>query len=299
MAWVVPAPDKYAQITETLLKRLLLISTILLILTGCSGGSDSVSSLDGVPIAFEKTGQGDVTLVLVHGWCCDKTYWREQVPALSDSFTVVTVDLAGHGASGLGRTDYTMPAFGSDVAAVVAALDLHNVYLIGHSMGGSVVVEAARLLQDRVVGIIGIDTLQETGGLYSQEQVDGFVKTMAADFPAQLTQMVTGMFPSDADTALVRLVTSDMASEPAEIGVSALKNYLLHDLRPTLNRLKVPVWCLNANMYPINFEGWKFYQPGYTAVVMQDVGHFLFLERPTEFNEELFKLIRRMQSHQP
>lgn len=279
------------------MKRLLLISTILLVLTGCSGGSDSVSSLDGVPIAFEKSGQGDVTLVLVHGWCCDQSYWREQVPALSDSFNIVTLDLAGHGKSGLGRTDYTMPAFGADVAAVVAALDLHNVYLIGHSMGGAVIVEAARLLPDRVIGLIGIDTLQETGGIYTPEQVDGYVQNMKADFTVRLTEMVSGMFPANADTALVRLVSSDMASAPPEVALSALSNYLLVDLRPTLNQLKVPLWCLNSNQYPINFQGWKFYQPGYTAVVMQDVGHFLFLESPTKFNEELVTLIGRMQRH--
>jgi pimeloyl-ACP methyl ester carboxylesterase len=281
---------------ENFLKQFTLVAALLLLLAGCSG-SDSVSSIDGVPIAFEKTGQGDVTLVLVHGWCCDQSYWREQVPALSDSFTVVTLDLAGHGASGLGRTDYTMPAFGADVAAVVAALDLHNVYLIGHSMGGAVIVEAARLLPDRVIGMIGIDTLQEPVGLYTPEQIEGYAQAMQADFKVRLTAMVTSMFPATADTVLVRTVTSDMASAPPEVAISALKNYLLHDLRPTLNQLKVPLWCLNSNQYPINFQGWKFYQPGYTAVLMQDVGHFLFLESPTEFNAELVKLIGRMQQH--
>ncbi len=276
---------------------MLLIPAILLLLAGCGGGSDSVSSLDGVPIAFEKTGEGDVTLVLVHGWCCDKSYWREQVPALADSFTVVTLDLAGHGDSGLARTDYTMPAFGADVAAVVAALDLHNVYLIGHSMGGAVIVEAARLLPDRVIGLIGIDTLQETNSLYTEEQIDGYTQGMQADFSGRMKEMVTGMFPANADTALVRLVSSDMASAPPEVALSAFKNYLLVDMRPSLNQLKAPLWCLNANQYPINFEAWKFYKPGYTAVVMQDVGHFLFLEKPQEFNKELVKLIDRMQNH--
>jgi len=280
-------------------KKLLILPALLLLLTSCGGSGDSVSSLDGVPIAFEKSGQGDTTLVLVHGWSCDQTYWREQVAALSDSFTIVTIDLAGHGASGQTRTDYTMPAFGSDVAAVVAALDLHNVYLIGHSMGGSVIVEAARLLPERVIGLIGIDTLQEPGFNFSPQQVDGFLNIMKSDFVGETTKFVTSMFPAGSDTALVRRISTDMASAPPEVALSAMRNLLLHDLRPTLNVLKVPLWCLDSNQNPVDFQGWKFYRPGYTAVVMQDVGHFLFQERPTEFNEELVKLIGRMSRHKP
>lgn len=279
------------------MKHLILVPLLLLLLAGCGGG-DSVSSIDGVPIAFEKYGQGDITLVLVHGWSCDQTYWREQVTALADSFTIVTLDLAGHGASGLTRTDYTIPAFGADVAAVVAALDLHNVYLVGHSMGGSVIIEAARMLPDRVVGLIGIDTLQEVGYHFTPDQVNGFLQPMKNDFSGVTTQFVGSMFPAGADTALVRQISSDMASAPPEAAISAMRNLLLHDLRPTLNELSVPLWCLDSDQNPIDFQGWKFYRPGYTAVVMQGVGHFLFLERPTEFNEELLKLIGRMSLHQ-
>ena len=278
------------------MKRLVFIPVLLWLLSSCSG-SDTVSSVDGVPIAFEKTGQGGTTLVLVHGWSCDQTYWSEQVSALSDSFTIVTIDLAGHGLSGLTRTDYTMPAFGADVAAVVSALDLHNVYLVGHSMGGSVIVEAARLLPDRVVGLIGIDTLQEPSFLFTPQQVDGFLQTMKNDFEGATTQFVASMFPAGSDTALVNRVSADMAAAPAEVAISAMRNLLLHDLRPTLNVLKVPLWCLDSDQNPIDFQGWKFYQPGYTAVVMQGVGHFLFLENTTEFNEELVKLIGRMSRH--
>ncbi len=280
------------------MKRLILIPAMLLLLAGCGGGGDFVSSVDGVPIAFEKSGQGDVTLVLVHGWNCDQTYWREQVEALADSFTIVTVDLAGHGASGLSRTDYTVHAFGADVAAVVAALDLHNVYLVGHSMGGSVIIEAARMLPDRVVGLIGIDTLQEVGFNFTPEQVNGFLQSMRNDFVAVTTQFVASMFPAGSDTALVRQISSDMAAAPPEVALSAMQNLLLHDLRPTLSMLNVPLWCLDSDQNPVDFQGWKFYRPGYTAVIMQGVGHFLFLERPTEFNEELVKMIDRMASYQ-
>lgn len=278
------------------MKRLILISLGLLLLAGCSA-KDTVNSTDGVPIAFEKFGDGEITLVLVHGWCCDRTYWREQVPVLAEQFTVVTLDLAGHGDSGLGRSDYTMTSFGSDVAAVVSALDLKNVYLVGHSMSGQVVVEAARSLSGRIKGIIGIDTLREPYWNLTQEMVQGYLQPLQADFRGTTLQRIGAMFPSTADTALVGKVARDMASAPPEVGVSAMGNLLIHDIRPTLALLDVPIWCLDSNQTPINFNAWKFYQPGFTAVVIEGVGHFLFLEKPAEFNQELITLVERMEAH--
>ena len=285
---------------ERALKRFLyfpvLAALLTVLLAGCSGGQDSVSSLDGVPIAFQKIGSGDRTLVLVHGWCCDQGYWVDQVPEFSKNFTVVTLDLAGHGDSGTGRQEYTVDAFAADVAAVVSALDLHNVYLVGHSMGGPVVVEAAGLLADRVVGVIGIDTLQELGWNLPQNQIDGFMKPMEADFYGVTKKFVKTMFPAGADTALVRQVSEDMASAPAEVGISAMRHMLKHDLKPTLARLNVPIWCLDANQNPVDFQAWSIYKPGYTAILMEGVGHFLFMERPGEFNTKLLELIDRMEN---
>ena len=69
---------------------------------GAAGGSPARSA-DGVAIRFEVEGQGEPTLVLVHGWAFDRHVWDGQVPALSARHRVVTLDLAGHGESGGSR----------------------------------------------------------------------------------------------------------------------------------------------------------------------------------------------------
>jgi pimeloyl-ACP methyl ester carboxylesterase len=51
-------------------------------------------------------GHGEPALLLVHGWACDENYWHAQLDALKSRYTVVTIDLAGHGASGANRTDW-------------------------------------------------------------------------------------------------------------------------------------------------------------------------------------------------
>ena len=85
-------------------------------------------------------GRGAPALVFIHGWSCDRTYWRGQVDAFSQTFRVVAVDLADHGESGTGRQVWTIGAFGEDVAACVSKLGLQRIILIGHSMGGDVIL---------------------------------------------------------------------------------------------------------------------------------------------------------------
>jgi pimeloyl-ACP methyl ester carboxylesterase len=111
-------------------------------------------SSNGVSIRYEAHGTHGRPLVFVHCWSCDRRYWRGQVEHFGRGHRVVTVDLAGHGESGTGRAEWTMPAFGEDVVAVVEELGLEDVVLVGHSMGGDVIVEAALRLQGRVAALV-------------------------------------------------------------------------------------------------------------------------------------------------
>src|SRR6185295_11577645 len=99
-----------------------------------------------------------------------------QVEPFARRYKVVTVDLAGHGESGVGRKDWTIASFGGDVAAVVQKLGFDRVILIGHSMGGDVIAETARQLPaGRVVGMVWVDTYKQLGTPRRREQVDAFV----------------------------------------------------------------------------------------------------------------------------
>ncbi len=66
----------------------------------------------GVSVRYDRVGTGPLVL-LVHGWTCNRTFWDRQVQALRDRFTLVTVDLRGHGESSHPRTGYTSHGWGS------------------------------------------------------------------------------------------------------------------------------------------------------------------------------------------
>jgi pimeloyl-ACP methyl ester carboxylesterase len=122
---------------------------------------DHVLSFDGTPIYYEVCGEGEPALVFIHGWCCERGYWVNQLSEFAQRHKVVAVDLAGHGESGLDRKAWTIPAFGEDVVAVAEKLGLSKAILIGHSLGGSVIVEAARRMPEQVIGLVGADTFRD------------------------------------------------------------------------------------------------------------------------------------------
>src|SRR4051812_46068223 len=97
----------------------------------------SVEAPDGVKLHAELTGTGKTALVFVHGWLGSGRWWDAQRDALaSPDFTIVQVDLAGHGGSGGERTQWTIEAYAGDIEAVTAAVDAESVVLVGHSMSG-------------------------------------------------------------------------------------------------------------------------------------------------------------------
>ena len=104
---------------------------------------------DGGRIAYDDTGDGAdaragaPTLVAIPGIGDRRQSYRHLVPALvAAGFRVVTVDLRGMGESSTGWRDYSDPAVASDVVALVEALDLDDVVLLGNSLGAAAAVLA-------------------------------------------------------------------------------------------------------------------------------------------------------------
>jgi pimeloyl-ACP methyl ester carboxylesterase len=107
-----------------------------------------------------------------------------------------------------------MAAFGGDVAAVVGELGLERVILVGHSMGGDVIAEAARRLPGRIAGMIWVDVYQSLGTPRAAEQLEAIVGVLRADFAPTTGALVRGMFRPDANQDLVERVALDMSSAP-------------------------------------------------------------------------------------
>jgi pimeloyl-ACP methyl ester carboxylesterase len=194
----------------------------------------------------------------------------------------------------MGREAWTIPAFGADVAAVVDELRLQRVVFIGHSMGGEVIVEAARRSPDRVAGLIWVDAHKSLGTPRSAAEVDAMVAPMRADFRGTVRGLVSMLFGSGADSALVERVRADMASAPRRVAIPTARAALSFEseLLPTLRDLKVPIVAINADNLSTDTASLARY--GVTVAILSGCGHFLMLEDPDGFNRMLRSVVKRL-----
>ncbi|MET0842627.1 MAG: alpha/beta fold hydrolase [Mycetocola sp.] len=92
-------------------------------------------------------------LVLLHGLGEGAASWADVAPRLASRFHVVNIDLRGHGASDW-PGDYSFPLMRDDVIRVLEALNLKDVVLVGHSMGGTVAYLVSSARPDLVARLI-------------------------------------------------------------------------------------------------------------------------------------------------
>jgi len=251
---------------------------------------DNAISADGVTISYQVQGEGKPALIFVHGWCCDRSYWDAQLPHFAKKYKVVAIDLAGHGESGLERKDWTIKAYGEDVAAVVNKLNFKQVILIGHSMGGYVILEAARIIPEKVIGLVGADTLNDFEFKFTQEQIDEWFKPFHANFAEATKNLVRTMFTPNSDPALMEKIAADMSSAPPEVGLGAFEGMISfhnNDYLKVVQEVQAPLTCINSDMDPTNVEVNRRYMPSFKAKIMSGIGHFLMMEDPETFNRLL------------
>jgi 3-oxoadipate enol-lactonase len=103
-----------------------------------------------VRIDVEVSGNGDDTVVLIHGFPLSREIWNAQVRALSGHVRVVAMDLRGMGGSSVADGPYLMESLAGDVAAVLDALAVERASLVGHSLGGYVALAFARMYVERL-----------------------------------------------------------------------------------------------------------------------------------------------------
>ncbi len=108
----------------------------------------AVSTSDGGSIHYIDTAPDDrtrPTVLLCHGISGQWWVWAPVISALRGTHRVIAWDMRGHGRSTAGSDGVTIGAAARDVAELVSTLDLHDIVIAGHSMGG---MELGRFLVD-------------------------------------------------------------------------------------------------------------------------------------------------------
>lgn len=254
-------------------------------------GPRIVMSDDLVHLEYRVFGRGEPAVILVHGWCENADYWHAQFDALKSRYTVVALDLAGHGASGANRSDWSLTRYAADVATVARQIPNARLVLVGHSMGADVALAAVPRMGNRVIGVIAVDALRSVGmPPLTAGEIEAKVAPFRADFIGATRTLVSDqLFEGGADPLLVQKVAYDMSLRSPAVAVATLEKLLAFDLATVLPSVHVPVYAINSDLAPTDADRIRKSVPGFTLDVLSHSGHFLMLEAPARFNPLLMK----------
>jgi sigma-B regulation protein RsbQ len=251
-------------------------------------------------INYNITGNGDTTLLFVHGSYIDQTYWKKQVDYFSKNYKVVTFDLPGHGKSGTERKLWTTQGFAEDVITVIKELDLKNVILIGHSLGGDINLIAAIAHPENIIGFIGIDNFKNAATPlppeYQQQaaSIEQKLKTDFANTNEQYARMA--LLTKETSIVITNRVVKDYrnAYQPMAIETTPEIFKLFETEKKLLPQLKLKLYIINVDYMPTNEEPLKQYAgSGFEVLHIKGTSHYPMLENPDELNKLLELIISK------
>lgn len=106
---------------------------------------------------FQVEGEGPA-IVLIHGLSDNLLYWEPVSSALKNSYTVIRLDLRGHGQSELGRDKITLDLLTDDLKNLLDDLNIKKAHLIGFSLGGAIAMNFAVKFPDKISSLVLMST---------------------------------------------------------------------------------------------------------------------------------------------
>ncbi|MDH4246190.1 MAG: alpha/beta hydrolase [Deltaproteobacteria bacterium] len=250
-----------------------------------------------VRLHYQDEGKGR-PLVFIHGFGGGTEWWAPLVKTLVRRFRCVTLDLRGHGESDKPDVGYTIADMAKDVAALLEALDLRDVVLVGHSMGAAVamrvVLNQRTARVTRLVSLAGTVpratvTATEPWGM-DQAMATGVVAGLRANYAATL-QALTPALLFKPDEEIIDGLLASCLRVPPESAAVLMESAYAEDLRGHLGALKLPVLLLHSRQDQIGAPQWIEYAaariPNCRTVWLEASGHYPMLEEPERVTRAL------------
>ncbi len=270
------------------MRRSLLIAAVVAALV--SSAPAWSAQVDGIDIHWTSTGDGPDAVIFVHGWTCDSTSWQYQVPAISQQYRVVTLDLPGHGKSESPKDgQFSMQLFARAVEAVRSEAGIDQAVLAGHSMGTPVVRQYALMYPERVAGLVLVDGLVQLAGTApvarprmigaeGRQMREGIARGMASTATPEVQEQIVRMM----------LATSEATADGAMVATWDQSSW-------TNDVVSVPALGVYAGTSSVaNPDGMKRLYSQLEYHVIPGTGHFLMMEKPQEFNRLLGDFLAKL-----
>ncbi len=270
-----------------------------------AGQVHHVETADGGSIAVEVTGDTDgkqAVVVLVHGIVSNRHHWGPVAQLLVDQgCTVVGIDQRGHGDSTLGSSGCETNRLGLDIHRVLEHLDLNNVILVGHSMGGmaamSYGVDQDSSFTERVGGLVLVATAARASMAYQRfglgllSPLLGIADREMPIFRPIASQSMFGRFGSTQLLEAARLSVGDVDLAAMKECARALGSF---DISDQLGRIKVPTRLIYGSRDTVTppFENRRIGQSieGTLVTEVSGAGHLFIWTHARDISEQILGL---------
>ena len=271
--------------------------SVLLSLSACyPGPSNRKVDLNGVKTTIQTCGTGDVALIFVHGWGINHSYWEHQHEYFCPEYRVISVDLPGFGDSGKNRDEWTIEQYGKDIVEVIDQQELRNIVLIGHSMAGDVILEAARQ-RILVTALIGVDNFKDVGmpiDSATQAEIDGFLGMLKANYKEVAASYSEGfLFHESTSQEVKDRVIQDIVETDSTVAISSMESLLAYAAKEPsqLSKIEQKLYLINSDATPTYLEGLDATGVDYEVVPIHATGHYPMIEKLEEFNALLKQVL--------
>jgi pimeloyl-ACP methyl ester carboxylesterase len=251
----------------------------------------------GVNIAYSDSGKGDTTLLFVHGWGINRSYWSNQVKYFGKKYRVVTIDLPGFGQSGKNRTVWNTQVYGRDVDTVISQLHLKNVILIGHSMAGDIVLQATANAPDKVIGLVGVDNFKNIVHVETSQEKKEYtvaINEMKHHFKSFATQWFNqNLFYKTTADSIKKRILNDITKADSVIATASIEDDSFNEAKQLISSKK-KLYLINSDYTSTDTTGFEVNHIAYQVFYIHATGHFPMVEKPKEFNTALSDILTKL-----
>ena len=254
---------------------------------------------------YQVTGDGKITVFLLHGMYGAKDYWRYQTERLvARGYRVVAWDAPGYGLSPPPE-NFSFDVLAEAAAQLVRATGSERNVVFGHSMGGQITPRIRLKIPERVHGIVISATIGYFGNRTKEEQEE-FVRKRSAPPPpgtdpitAQLAVVNSMLGPKSAgpEVELVRWIASRTPPKSVQAAVKAVQSYPEADAVAAIRAVSVPTLLVAGEVdqtgHAAGMKRVADMIKGAAFAVVAGSGHYPWAENPEEFNRAFFGFLDR------
>jgi pimeloyl-ACP methyl ester carboxylesterase len=254
--------------------------------------------VDVSALAYDAAGGGDPSMLFLHGWCGDRSFFAPQFDHFSTTHRVVAVDLPAHGESAT-PAEYTIESFATAVGTLAGSLGLGPTVVFGHSLGAMVALALTQQASDLVCAVAMVDPPP-----LSKEVWKGFAAQLVPSFQgpdgrAGRRKFVEQMFLPTDDADRRTQIIKTMCAVPNDIAIPMVNAMAAFDSVAALRKCGVPILVIGSAV-PTNSS--TFLLDANPAIMIGQTvgaGHFHQLEVPEQVNPMIERFLSNMAEGPP